>query len=248
MELGYFKAVDFIFLIVGHTKNAADHLFNALKFEYRQHNIFTMEKLISHLSFSDSITVHATTADQFFDYDGYFDSYYRDFEGMVKQNHIFSSHQNSRVDNRFLVDLRESNLEEHGISHHQVIKRNFPGRTNYTTLKEAIANRPKDMRQSFRGHLQPIIPPGINPYKQIELKDKYEELVPVEDKDCGLYDEPAPEIRAVVVQEKNKRKVLRVDLKEAKKRATEKLDACAYGANLGIGVGVDQGKGEDKAL
>ena len=150
--------------------------------------------------------------------------YYRDFEGLIKQNHIFSSHQNSWVDNRFLVDLRESNIKEHGISRHQVIKWKFPGRTNYLNVKDAVANRPMDMRK-FQDLLKPIIPPSINPYKQIELRDKYEELVPVVDKGCGLYDEPAPEIRAVVLQEKSKQKVLRVDLKEAKKKAVEKLDS-----------------------
>jgi hypothetical protein len=39
-EMGYFKCVNFNFLIVGHTKNAADHLFNALQFQYRKENIF----------------------------------------------------------------------------------------------------------------------------------------------------------------------------------------------------------------
>ena len=34
--MGYFTRVNFIFLIVGHTKNAADRLFNSLKFEYRK--------------------------------------------------------------------------------------------------------------------------------------------------------------------------------------------------------------------
>jgi hypothetical protein len=31
----YFDTVNFIFLVVGHTKNAADRLFNLLKSEYR---------------------------------------------------------------------------------------------------------------------------------------------------------------------------------------------------------------------
>ncbi len=31
VEMGYFKAVDFVFLVVEHTKNSADMLFNVLK-------------------------------------------------------------------------------------------------------------------------------------------------------------------------------------------------------------------------
>ena len=35
-EMCYFKRVSFVFLIVGHTKNACDHLFNSLKDEYHK--------------------------------------------------------------------------------------------------------------------------------------------------------------------------------------------------------------------
>jgi len=38
-EMGYFKRVNFNFLIVGHTKNAADHLFNVLKLQYHKEHI-----------------------------------------------------------------------------------------------------------------------------------------------------------------------------------------------------------------
>ena len=45
--MGYFKSVNFIFLIVGHTKNAADRLFNSLKKEYHKNNLYVMEDLIA---------------------------------------------------------------------------------------------------------------------------------------------------------------------------------------------------------
>ncbi len=38
-QLGHFYKVNFIFLIVGHTKNAADRLFNSLKQEYCKKNV-----------------------------------------------------------------------------------------------------------------------------------------------------------------------------------------------------------------
>ena len=56
-EMGFFKKVQFIFLIVGHTKNAADRLFNVLKLLYRKDNITTMAKLLKVLSTSDQVTV-----------------------------------------------------------------------------------------------------------------------------------------------------------------------------------------------
>jgi folylpolyglutamate synthase/dihydropteroate synthase len=63
--MGYFRRVNFIFLVVGHTKNAADRLFNSLKHEYRKQDIFTMEVLIRKLSASDCVTVIPTVPDDF---------------------------------------------------------------------------------------------------------------------------------------------------------------------------------------
>jgi hypothetical protein len=34
VEMGYFEEVEFLFLIIGHTKNPADRLFNLLKIDY----------------------------------------------------------------------------------------------------------------------------------------------------------------------------------------------------------------------
>jgi hypothetical protein len=59
-EMCYFKRVSFVFLIVGHTKNACDRLFNSLKHEYRKKNIFTMDELIVALGVSAKITVVPT--------------------------------------------------------------------------------------------------------------------------------------------------------------------------------------------
>ena len=76
MAMGYFKRVNFIFLIVGHTKNAADRLFNSLKHEYRKKNLYTMEMLVDSLRKSDSVTVLPTEPSNFFDYDTLFKDLY----------------------------------------------------------------------------------------------------------------------------------------------------------------------------
>jgi hypothetical protein len=47
--MGYFKEVNFIFLVAGHTKSAADRLFNTLKNEYRKQNLFTFNGLVETL-------------------------------------------------------------------------------------------------------------------------------------------------------------------------------------------------------
>jgi hypothetical protein len=88
--MGYFKNVNFIFLIVGHTKNAADSLFNSLKHEYRKKNLFTMEALFDCLSVSECVTVVPTLPEDFLDYNRLFNDVYRNLAGKVKLNHIFS--------------------------------------------------------------------------------------------------------------------------------------------------------------
>jgi hypothetical protein len=46
VQKGYFSEVRFIFLVVGHTKNVADGLFNILKKLYRAQNIFSMSMMM----------------------------------------------------------------------------------------------------------------------------------------------------------------------------------------------------------
>ena len=106
-----------LFLGVGHTKNAADRLFNLLKTEYRRNNIFTMNCLITALSASRQVTILPTEPQDFLNYDKLFNDIYRKLDGKIKQNHIFACVEGDRM------DIRESNLEEHEVNHHKMSKR-----------------------------------------------------------------------------------------------------------------------------
>ena len=111
VECGYFKKVNFIFLVVGHTKNAADRLFNALKDKYHSANIGTMDKLYRILDTSSKVTVYKTGEEDFHLYGDFLDGYYRNLEGLVKQNHIFSCNiANAREGNKFSMTIKENNL------------------------------------------------------------------------------------------------------------------------------------------
>ena len=46
VERGFYEHVQFVFLIVGHTKNPCDCWFNALKADYRRQNLFTFKELL----------------------------------------------------------------------------------------------------------------------------------------------------------------------------------------------------------
>ena len=67
-ELKFFKKINFVFLIVGHTKNACDRMFNTLKKDYNIKNIYTMAELVPILNRSKRVTVCEAREEDFFDY------------------------------------------------------------------------------------------------------------------------------------------------------------------------------------
>ena len=92
VKVGYFKQVNFVFLIVGHTKNSADAHFNCLKRMYRKSDIFTFDDLIEKLDQSTKVTVVEAKEKDFNNWDAYLSHFYQDFKRQVKQNHIFLQH------------------------------------------------------------------------------------------------------------------------------------------------------------
>ena len=95
------------------------------------------------------------------------DLFYSGFKNKVKQNHIFSAiHKDSWDGNQFLVDLRESDLPEHGIVKHMSIKTGFHGRSSYPKgikgLKQAVENRKEDIKNAKGELLKQIKAPGTN--------------------------------------------------------------------------------------
>jgi hypothetical protein len=227
-EMGYFKQVNFIFLIVGHTKNAADRLFNALKKKYRKQNIYTLEELLSVLDESDTVTVMQSTPEDFCDWESYLDLFYRDYKmsgggGLIKQNHMFScNYQSNRVQNTLHVNIRESDLPEHAIVNHKSIKNGFFGRSNFAKnasgLRDAINARPAIMRDSLSDKLKVIECEGINIFKRVELSTKWKKIIPPEHRSNNLYELPPEHILQAVKNERSERKKFNYAIKEDKKK------------------------------
>ena len=69
-EMSYFSQVSFVFLIIGHIKNACNCLFISLKHEYHTRKIFMTDELIVALNVSKSITIIPTVTTDFLNYDG----------------------------------------------------------------------------------------------------------------------------------------------------------------------------------
>lgn len=247
-ELGYFKKVTFIFLIVGHTKNAADRLFNQLKRLYRLENIFTMKQLLERLSASKQVTVHEAKPEDFNDYTEFLNRYYSDFKSIIKKNHVFScSYSKNRNGNQLEVELRESYLDEDKTTLHRAIKVGFDGRGDYPKnsagLRQAVDNRPKDIKAQVESKLRVIDAPGINPYKRVEMGTKYRECINCDEALADeLYEKPTEAAINLVKKEKKSRANFRSELNETKAKFVDnvkseskssgvkrKLDETAFG-------------------
>ncbi len=108
MAMGYFKEIHFIFLLVGHTKNAGDRLFNLLKQDYWKQNLFTFDKLVQTLDKLLPLAIQSTVAKDFLNYSKLLDGLYPPLTGNIKTNHIFSC-----TDNGTQITIWQSNLQEH---------------------------------------------------------------------------------------------------------------------------------------
>jgi len=200
MAMNYFKEVNFTFLIVGQTKNAADCLFNSLKTEYRLQNLFTFQDLLEAHNRSQMVTVHPASPEDFLDYDKLMNYLYRPLAGIVKKNHIIS------CVNELQMRLRQSNLEEHN---ELVVVFNLWKRITSKLSRVEIAEISNSL-------LVTIINDGLNLYKAVEMFTKYRPNIPVQFQSDELCAEPSAEVWAKVKKEKIDQSEFRAQLKADK--------------------------------
>lgn len=215
-------------MVVGHTKNAADRLFNALKREYRHKNIYVMEELIDVLSVSNSVTIHEAKETDFYDWEGYLSKFYTQIKGKIKENHIFSCASEDIAGNQIIVKLRKSDRDCDVPVHHLAIKRNFEGRALYPKLEDAIQNRPNVMKSTPLVHL---VSPGINPYKKVEMNERYLQFVPEKFCNDQLYQPPTEKEKKIVKEEKDEKGVVRKNKRKKMmdQEILEKIEVKAIG-------------------
>jgi hypothetical protein len=135
MEMEYFKSVNFIFLVAGHTKNSADCIFNLVKTEYRKGNLFTMSQL-SACRRSKHVPIHEAHPENFHDWESYLNLSYRNFTtkgkgGIIKQNHCFRcNYEENRVGNQLEAHICESEMPQHRSWNITVSRQTFMGDMN----------------------------------------------------------------------------------------------------------------------
>jgi hypothetical protein len=106
-EKEYFVEVSFIFLIVRHTKNIADHLFNTLKRLYRKQNIFTMGMLLEAMK-HEQVIAYNVDWQEFKDWEKYLNGIYKHMSTCLKWQ-MFHSSAELGVTNMF---FKHSNVED----------------------------------------------------------------------------------------------------------------------------------------
>ncbi len=143
-----------MFPVVGHTKKAADRLFNWSKHKYWKKIFYMMEHLITSLDVSDCVTVILTVAEDFMNYDAFLTDLFQDLACKVKQNHIFACSEDDQI------SLSEINMNEHKIGYHKCSKKGC-----YMSAAE--------LKGDFWAYLTNGECVGINPYKPVELHFKY---------------------------------------------------------------------------
>ena len=188
VEKGYFQTVSLLFLVVGHTKNPCDRLFNLLKAGYRNRNIYNVPDLIKILD--ENPLCSAVKAPKFLAWDQYFETIYRRPEG-IKANHCFHVSKDMPIPlaSTTLV-MRRSKADEGASKCVPLLNKNI-------SLEERelrLTKMPEEIKA-----------PGIKLFKRVELFKKYRTFVPHEYRDDELY-QPVKEEDMVAHKESQKQK------------------------------------------
>ena len=184
VELQYFRNVEFIFYVRGHTKNVCDRMFNLLKKRYHRSQIFSIGKLSSLLNEIDNVNYNHVTSEVFFDYLKLLDKFYKKFvAGSVKKNHWF-----------WVDDSSPTVMNTQ--SHHN--DEDAERTTNNHLIR--MQDRLNKMKEAFNNK-QLLKAPGMKPIKQVELWKKWGPFIP-EDERNELCPKPPTDIIKAVAEER----------------------------------------------
>ena len=162
VEKGYYKEVEFVFLVVGHTKNPCDRWFNALKADYRRQNLFTFKELLKSVNKNNNLEAHEVANGVFCDWGSYLDQLYSKFKsGTVKNNHIFSVKAGASFT---LMRIHQSDVP----TERNTIEQDFYLRgMTMEERKQLLSEVPNELEQ-----------PGLPLIKRMELGKKWIQYVP----------------------------------------------------------------------
>ena len=170
VESGFFPEVKIVFLVKGHTKNAADRLFNLLKLIYHRKNIYTYHDLYTNLDANGFVTVHKIRQKNFHDHlEWQQTKMYRPPEGgEFKQSHVFTIRKHGTCT---LTTLIKQDCNDSIQRYNSLLPKKADKAKVYP--KEERARRIKNMEAD----LNELVPSGLRPIKQVELYTKWAKLL-----------------------------------------------------------------------
>lgn len=222
-----FKKVSLIFLIVGHTKNPCDRMFNLLKIGYRKRDIFSVEDLVDILNENEHVSAERFSQPRcyFRDWDMFLHKYYSRPQS-VKKWHIFEidgtiNKPNSRTLMTLLRSAQPGSMK---------MTQQFRSRRRGI---EHDNNREAAIELLLEG-VPRLDPPGIRAIKKNELWAKYRKLVPSKYHNLDIYQPPSSAEAAMLKQQQQlKDKAKREDKDHTRKR---KRDSDSSKGGQGVAV------------
>ena len=221
VEVGYFKEVNFIFYVVGHTKNACDRWFNTLKRVYRVTDIWTFDQLIEKLKTHHLININKIERGDFKEFRKFEDQYYNVItSGKLLSGHIFTVNCLNPTTMTILQDRLGT-----APPHVQDLKKSTIGipllMTNYDRVEDL----------SILSGIEEVPYPGLKPIKQIEMYKKWRDIVPIE-----YWEEICPKPSDELLKTHNKE----LNAKRAKKYAAKKKRKAPTAAPVVPTIAVEQ--------
>jgi hypothetical protein len=167
VEMGWYCKVNMIFLVAGHTKNAADRLFNLLKKEYRERNVYNMEQLVERLNDHELIEAIKVGEEDFRDWDLFLNSIYNPLPpGFIQPYQFFHS------------DFWREGWIQAQVSAKRAsygVNVNIKNDMDPTERKALLKQNP----WVTKNIVAKLEPPGIRAIKQVEMYEKWRKFVPV---------------------------------------------------------------------
>ena len=205
VELGFFKNVNMIFLVVGHTKNICDRRFNNLKQTYHKTQVYTFDQAVEVLGRSPHVTIWPVNCQQdWFDYSDMLQKPYKRLDKAklsIKKNHIFSARVGTTINHLFFA-TRRSALPEHLEVGGDIMNRLFVEGNN-NRLDSLKSLKPKR-----------LLYPGLPGYKQILLYKSYIRYVPKQYHSDPLYKKPTKDVLEAEEADQKKRKASKREKKK----------------------------------
>ena len=204
----FFTAVNFIFLIAGHTKNVADRMFNTLKGVFRKSQIWSMDVLYDKLA-SRTCEIHPYKEGDFKKYGEFFDKFYKKYNAVLKY-HMFSCSRDDIKNNNVIIRVQEYDADDALKMNQKMI---------LASDENTFDERADEMKDN-----PPVVidEKGLNVYKIFMLWKNHRDLL-TEFWQDKVAPKPTPNQLSIVVKEQQVRKEKNEQIKSVKARAAKQV-------------------------